>query len=147
VNYDGTFVCSALCVYHWIFSQPKTEHPPAWAYEAHVIRTERNVLQTWRRDTYLSKFEGVVASELAKRKLDHSYETLAFEVADGKIYIPDFLVRGHWCLLETKGKWALGQKAKMKLFVQRYPEIPLLVIPWIIRREFGYGRQSGLSLR
>jgi len=53
-----------------------------------------------------------------------------------KTYTPDFYFFNHGCFVEIKGLWMPSQRSKYKSFRKEFPDVRLLVIPWISRKEY-----------
>ena len=85
---------------------------------------------------FRSLYEMYVAHVMKDWGFLFAYETWAFYLSNGKIYIPDFLVLGHECFVEVKGKWSIGGKKKLGVFREDFPHLELLVLPWTLRHDF-----------
>lgn len=82
---------------------------------------------------FRSRWEMEVADWLTKCGISIMYEPFCFEVGEG-YYCPDFLTT-NGVFIEVKGKWGFGSKQKVKRFKDKYSSIPLIVIPYYLRKQ------------
>lgn len=88
---------------------------------------------------YRSEFERNFAEVMHSRRMRFSYEHLAFTWADDgatKFYSPDFYSSTHRAFVEIKGRWGAGQKKKFKSFREHFPEVSILLVPWVVEDQF-----------
>lgn len=124
-------VCSADClisriklfkrsIYYNTYTTSTVDYGPGNWWSFHFKRPFR------------SQFEELVALLLFKKDINFVYESYTFFI-NGVPYTPDFYVEEFDCFLEVKGVWTLGKKKKMEKFLNAYPDINYLVVPWPIR--------------
>ena len=121
-------ICSKECVLKWI--RAHTMYQGWWKEKDIYIRP---IVSTCFRSLY----ELAVFKVLQHCGIEVLYERYTFLLGGKATYTPDFCCVGHG-FFEVKGAWGVGSKTKMRKFNSLYPDIPLLVIPWTIRRDFGY---------
>lgn len=128
---DGPFVCSKDCVFKWMWT---SEMPEVVVDGKDVFIRSRSISRKDR--VYRSDIEKIFDSAAAWRSLFLDYELYGFSVGDKSlVYIPDFCYTRH-CFVEVKGMWMLGARTKVKKFREKFPEFPILVVPWILHKEF-----------
>lgn len=142
IPFNMDYLCSAKCVYAWIKMQSPVRLSLATRnsdiiYKKYVLGVPSEV-HSQKLDTfYRSKFESCFAEACADKGFESEYECVLFKVGNGT-YTPDFYFPKYGCFVEIKGQWGLGQKGKMTQFIKDYPMVPIVVVPWTLRREFGY---------
>jgi len=134
----GDYCCSVDCVLDWI-----RKFDTSWCWKSidgvYEVRDSMQPEQYYSRVlnmNFRSKYEGDVATTFAHRKLPFRYEPYLFQITDTKYYTPDFFMPTTGCCEEVKGKWGIGQQSKLELFREKFPLIPLLVVPWVLNEEF-----------
>lgn len=85
---------------------------------------------------FRSTYELKVASFFKQCGLDFLYEPYFFVIDGKKTYSPDFFIPKYDVFIEVKGFWGMGKKKKMSQFIQEYPHVNIIGIPWILRKEF-----------
>ena len=125
---DQPYVCSPKCVLDWI-SNLKDGEPAYW------FGGEPNELLTPHQMIFRSKFEERFFQWLCRENIASGYELYRFRVGDGW-YTPDFYLIDDYGFIETKGKWQLGQRTKFRRFRKQYPNVPILIVPWLLEKEF-----------
>ena len=125
------FVCSAACVLKWL---ENTRDTLLYGVGDTIKAGGVHKKQSFRTD-FRSDFERRFAEWLVKNGFVFGYEEWLFPVGT-TVYIPDFHVNPCAAFVETKGLWRLGQKKKFKKFRAQYPEVPILVVPWLLQNEF-----------
>jgi hypothetical protein len=86
--------------------------------------------------SFRSDFEKRVARFLRDQEFDFLYEPYCFEFETFS-YTPDFYVKPPYnCLIEVKGVFGVGGKKKLSLFLEYYPNINFIFIPWTMRSQF-----------
>jgi len=101
------------------------------------LKNQRLERQIWSKDLnefFRSEYELIVAGFLTYANVNYVYEALSVAVGK-KHYIPDFYLPDSGVLLEVKGLWMQGSKAKMKKLEKDRPDIPFLVVPWVLRKS------------
>ena len=139
----GPFVCSSTCVMGWLrrHKPPRkvTEHPGIFSAEmgpANDCYSHKIGLG------FRSSYELSVAEWFWEEDIGFMYEPYTFLLdTDTSSYTPDYYIPDYGCFLEVKGKW--HNRKKLALFRKLYPKIPLLVIPWPIRKTFQYDNKRG----
>lgn len=84
---------------------------------------------------YRSGYEVSVATFLNAEGLSFLYEPFQFSI-NCKTYTPDFYIPEYDCFMEVKGLFGLGNKAKIKKFVEQYPDLNYIFIPYTLKNEF-----------
>lgn len=131
---SGPFVCSKDCVFKWIKSNKWTGSSKG---ATRIIPERANA--SWSNKLwkfFRSDYEKYFAEEALLRKLFYEYEGYLFLLAGHVIYIPDFYFPGYDCFVEIKGLWGVSAKGKVKRLRKEFPNIPLLVVPWLLHEEF-----------
>lgn len=131
VSYTGDFVCSKECVLKWLGEELPEDQRQTAVKRAVCLWENRGDQPVFRSD-----YERRFADFLSRHAVLWDYERYGFFVGGKKTYMPDFFLPQYGVFLETKGKWGPGQKKKMAMFRNQYPEAPLLVIHWLINKEF-----------
>jgi len=122
---DEPYVCSRGCVRKWIGER----RGEIWVDELHKFGIKNS------SGGFRSDFERRFAQFLTDFSFWWEYERWAFPIK-GSFYIPDFHLLDTQAFIETKGLWRMGQKKKFRAFRKQYPDIPILVIPWLIYNQF-----------
>lgn len=85
-----------------------------------------------RQETgYRSGFEAKVGADLEDRSIPFEYEsfTIPYTVPERKTrYTPDFILKKQATLIEVKGEFDSGDRKKMKLLKQQYPELRIVML-------------------
>lgn len=131
---DEPYACSKECVRAWIEKTKNEVMIGIGQLMALGGKLQRKNVQ-FGFPAFRSEFEKRFATWLLQNKLLYGYEEWTFPVGT-TVYIPDFYINEAAAFIETKGLWRLGQKKKFKKFRAQYPEIPILIVPWIIQGEF-----------
>ncbi len=124
-------LCSADCLIKKIKTLEKTNNTYTLAEDDLPIG---NWWSSEFSTVFRSRFEELTAKLLRQNDLNFFYEKYVFYIDDVP-YTPDFYVPEHDCFLEVKGVWTLGKKKKLKKFVERYPTVNFLVVPWILNGD------------
>jgi hypothetical protein len=137
---DGPLVCSSRCVFDWLL-ETKAEVNPLSLGDTdrycgivdvgHPAEVYSNRLRMWFR----SHFEENVAEVLDDMDFKWKYESVGFTWKT-KIYTPDFYFPESHLFIEVKGKWQASQRSKYNDFREVWPEVKLLVVPWLLADEF-----------
>jgi hypothetical protein len=88
---------------------------------------------------FRSDYERYVAEAFSESGFSFEYEVYSFPVKLDNMrafWTPDFYLPDHRVLVEVKGPWGTGAKTKVVSFLKRYPESPLLILPWTIKDQF-----------
>lgn len=128
-------LCSADCLIDRIKTFEPTEM--VGSYSNITITTDYGPGTWWSvkfSQTFRSQYEELVALLLYHNLMNFEYEKYTFLV-NGVPYTPDFYVKDYDCFLEVKGVWTLGKKKKVEKFLQAYPNINYLIIPWTMRQS------------
>lgn len=135
VSYEGTFACSPSCILVWIEKNKS---------DAKITLKKAVDLCPEMRPDYKSDYERHFVRFLEKKRIHYEYERYGFFVGQKKTYTPDFFLKKYGVFLETKGDWGLGQKTKMKMFKREYPEVPILVVSWVVHTDFYRGNLTNV---
>lgn len=87
-----------------------------------------------RKHGYRSGLEDRTANQLKEAKKKHDYETVKLSYtkpATDHIYTPDFVLekkKGGQIFIETKGRWVMEDRKKLKLVIDQNPEIDLRIL-------------------
>ena len=128
---DTPYVCSADCVLTLIRKVEKKNDQPKIPFGS----IENNQWDPNQRPAWRSLFEERFARWLMSQQIAFHYEHYVFNVGDG-FYIPDFYLPQSGLFIETKGLWRMGQKKKFWNFKKQHPSIPILVVSWLIQKDF-----------
>jgi len=135
------FVCSPQCVIRWAVKY----------FNSIDIKSVKGVhkLNAYSNFSKRSQYENRVAQFLNMNNINWEYEEYGFylnaKIGLGSIstdsskcltYTPDFYLPEYNCFLEVKGVWMVGQKKKMRLFREQYPNVKLLVVSWLLYNKF-----------
>jgi hypothetical protein len=94
-------------------------------------------LDRWFRSNYECFF-----AEEGAGKFRMAYESWVFhwvkDNGSNAIYVPDFYFVDYGCFVEVKGAWRDGSRAKMVAFRKEFPNVPVVVLSWVVSKEF-YG--------
>lgn len=134
----GVFVCSASCTYGWL-KRNKREYKKGIATHPGIFESHMDaafdVYSSKIRLGFRSHYEMWVAEWMYEADLGFMYEPYSFLLqTDTSSYTPDFYIPDYGCFLEVKGLW--HNRKKLKIFRELYPKVPLLVLPWPIRKTF-----------
>lgn len=133
------FICSGSCLHKYLVSHQKIELPSNGVrffskMEIENQKTERTV---WSRDLnefFRSEWELIVASFFNYIDISYLYESVIIKIGR-RHYIPDFFLPDLNLLVEVKGLWLSGSKAKLRKLAKVRPDLEVLVVPWILRRS------------
>ena len=140
----GPFICSSTCVMGWFrrHKPPKKkvmDHPGIFSSEMGLANDCYSIKIGMG---FRSSYELSVAEWMWDADIGFMYEPYTFLLeTDTSSYTPDYYVPDYGCFLEVKGKW--HNRKKLVSFRRLYPHIPLLVIPWPIRKTFQYSNKRG----
>lgn len=138
---SGDFICSRFCLLRWISEHKDKERLAPKHIEGHVIpcMSRPDVCYSPSlKMSFRSRYEMVVAGAFYQAGLPFEYEKHGF-LLDSGIYIPDFFLIKEKVIIEVKGLWGIEGKRKIKEFRKCYPDYPLLVVTWLIRKSFDVG--------
>lgn len=124
INWKEPFVCSKNCVLSWIHSHKL----PLLNYSSFAVKL-------YDLKEYKSEYEKNVAKFLTNHNIKFKYEFIGFNLFN-ETYTPDFYLPKYGCFLEVKGLWGIGSKKKMENFRVIHKNINLLILPWVISKEF-----------
>lgn len=103
----------------------------------HICMSEGNIYSKKVEGSFRSRYEAKVAEFLHDAEIQYEYEPYCFKVRKN-IYVPDFYLPDHDCFIEVKGYFGLGSKSKLSKFLEDYPDVNLIMIPWTVRKELNY---------
>jgi hypothetical protein len=86
--------------------------------------------------SFRSRYELSVAEFLNTCGIEFMYEPYCFTLGESSILIPDFYLPKYDCFVEVKGFWGIGKKKKLARFIEAYPNVKYVLIPWTMRQEF-----------
>jgi len=139
----GPFVCSQNCMIGWIVTEGNESRLHPKHVRGHVVPEMADPDEAYSEMvemSFRSYYEAGVAEALFVALVPFEYERHAFKVGSkmdsNAIYVPDFFIIGYNVFVEVKGKWGISGRTKVNKFRLRYPQYPLLVIPWVIREDF-----------
>ena len=133
------FLCSPECVVAKIRSfaeqTPVSNIPFKEAEEIDPLG--RTAAYSWKLGkNFRSEYEVAVAEFLNTCSLLLDYEKYSFDVED-QTYTPDFYVRSPYnCFIEVKGLFSIGKKTKLTKFIEQYPDVNFILVPWTLRSDF-----------
>ena len=88
------------------------------------------------KKSFRSEYEATVAEFLNSSSFDFQYEPYCFQFGVFT-YTPDFYIKPPYdCFIEVKGVFGLGKKKKLTKFIEAYPDINFIFVPWTLREEF-----------
>lgn len=138
--------CSKLCIERFIKGRPIIDPKQrVWSSgcltgDERVIDQAAYVVSQLTGDGYRSNFERNVGDWLYLLEEEYEIEPVTFEVGKTGHVTPDLLLPRRDLLIEVKGVWALGQKAKFSRFLEEWlPQIDIIMIPWRLHAEFENG--------
>lgn len=85
---------------------------------------------------FRSRYESAVAEYLSLQNIDFLYEAGFFEVGKNSIYIPDFYLPENNSFIEVKGLFSGGSKTKYINLKKKYSKIRILLLSWLLHKEF-----------
>ena len=136
------FICSPECVVSKIELFGKSPHTLHENQKFFISDTDidplgRTAAYSWVLEkSYRSEYEVAVAEFLHTCAIFPEYEKYSFSVGD-HTYTPDFYIKDPYnCFLEVKGVFSMGKRAKLLAFLQQYPEVNFILIPWTLRSAF-----------
>lgn len=142
VHYSAVLPCSKKCMVDWVYKQKGLDPNRIDGASVSVMGPASKIYDARTNTFYRSRYERCVAEALIGHGIDFRYEAWTFVVGKG-IYTPDFYLPLYRCFLEVKGRWTLSQKTKHTKFLKIYgATVPIMVIPWFIREDFGFEEQD-----
>lgn len=130
---DEPYVCSVECVDVWLDLEGEKENGRLFNISDLGGRLDREAKE--HRDIFRSDFERRFSKWLDRKGEEWMFEAWTFPVGKGS-YTPDFWIVNASIFIETKGLWRMGAKRKFRRFRDQYPNVRILVVPWIIQFEF-----------
>lgn len=151
LDYGGPFVCSLPCVKNWIINGFHTRPDPMtlnsddrWIGPVDLgPPDDGGVYSQLLNMSFRSEFERNCAEFFFCEGLDLQYEKIGFKWGT-KLYCPDFYFPFYKSFIEIKGLWHCSTRSKYSSFREAFPEISMLVLPWVFERE---ARERTASLR
>lgn len=138
---DTDFLCSKECIVKKIQSfdtglyvNPDVKYDTASVLDVYLTAT----IYSKKFNAYFrSRYELAFAEFLNSSSFLFSYEPYSFNLGGYKCYTPDFYIKPPYdCFIETKGIFGIGGKKKLRTFLEQYPDINFIFIPWTLREEF-----------
>lgn len=83
---------------------------------------------------FRSSYEKLISDFLDILGVGWMYEPYQFDVGT-TIYVPDFYLPDKDIFLEVKGYWLNASRRKMSFFIQDYPKVNLILIPWNMKND------------
>lgn len=93
----------------------------------------------WHNIWFASRYDMFMAQWLTKLGERWWYEKYGFSIGKYRTYTPDFILPDRHLIIEMKGRWGSGQTQKMTQFLKQYPEVTIILVPWMLHKEFYYG--------
>jgi len=85
-----------------------------------------SVARIMRGTKYRSQFEIGLAKALARNNIPYEYETMKLTyIPKPRTYTPDFILTNTGIIVEAKGHLDKGDRVKMQLIKQQYPELDI----------------------
>lgn len=129
--------CSKECLLEKIKSFHKNGPRDYDVTANHICMCEGNIYSKKVNKYFRSRYEAKVAEFLKAEGIEFEYEPFCFRVRK-HTYVPDFYLPENDCFIEVKGYFGLGSKSKLSRFLEDYPTVNLIMIPWTVRKELGY---------
>jgi len=146
INFDEPFICSSNCILTWIVECGMTKDSVPCVSslsrkDIYFFNDYTDNIYGIRQldndgiDCFRSRYERSIALFLDANHIIFEYEKWGF-IMDSCTYTPDFYLPYYDCFIEVKGSWGAGVKRKMSKFRARYKSVRLLIIPWVLRKNF-----------
>lgn len=127
------FTCSLECIKEWVLRNCNHKFDPY--KEAELISTVFMCQGESNKISYKSEYERYFAFYISNIiRMSFGYEVFGFKLSTGT-YTPDFWLTAN-VFIEVKGLIGTGFRNKLKRFREEYPEVKLLVIPWVLKDNF-----------
>lgn len=141
--FSGPYYCSKECLTQYIHSahiprdpRDNTDGPEIKYLDSKIVNLSTGGVWSDRHKiAFRSKYEQKFANYLTDEGFVFEYEPYSFLLDSGS-YTPDFYLPDSDLFVEVKGSWGFGSKSKMKRFIEQYPDVRLIVVPWTLREEF-----------
>ncbi len=144
---NGSYAHHHPCVLKWLDKNGTKPFLKSHFYGAH---DGYGYVLPFQLRPYRSTYEEVFASKMDALKWPFLYEAVEFKWGL-KVYTPDFYFFDRECFVEIKGMWQPSQRSKYKSFRKEFPDVRLLVVPWISRSDYyetetvgGVGEKSSI---
>ena len=103
-----------------------------------------------KKTVYRSKFEGEIAQQLKKKKVEYSYEPswgkLSYTIpAKDALYTPDFYITtksGKQIIIEAKGIWDFQDRHKHLLLRRKYPDLDIRFVFYNSKNKIRKGSKT-----
>lgn len=133
-----TYFCSVSCLAKQITTAIDETHmvryDPFISDEYAITNDPYATWDTRKRMFFRSSYEKMVSDFFDIIEVRWMYEPYQFNVGT-TIYVPDFYLPDKDLFVEVKGYWLNASRRKMSFFVQDYPNVNLLLIPWNMKQE------------
>lgn len=138
---DGDLVCGPDCIMTWLMHDKHRVDPLTLNSNDRRVGTARlgrpeTVYSSLLGRFFRSNYEKNFAEVMASWGVVFTYETVAFVWNSTKSYTPDFYFPQYKAFVELKGRWGSGQRKKYKIFRAVFPEVSMLVAPWLLEGDF-----------
>lgn len=144
LDFSGNFVCSSACLIRWAEKNKKDNKKNLLKHPCVFESDMGNAFDVWSetiRMGFRSGYEKVVAEYFWDNDVAFQYEPYTFLLQKGDAsYTPDFFLPDYGVFVEVKG--IFHNRKKLKIFRELYPQIPLIVSTWAIRKTFKYKREN-----
>ena len=134
------FLCSKECLLHKIKSYKSNEQViPDLKYDMSYSLDSNQLTKGYSQIlemSFRSEYEAAVAEFLNSSSIDFLYEPFCFKFGVFT-YTPDFYIKPPYdCFIEVKGVFGIGKKKKLTQFIEAYPNVNFIFVPWTLRSQF-----------
>ena len=129
-------ICSRSCAWAFIETRPSGPNYLRVAQTNLEIDSPSECYSDLLGEFFRSKYELYVAEALSENGIKFEYEKWAFPISRTAFWTPDFHLPEERLFIEVKGPWGVSAKTKILSFLDRYPKVSLLILPWSIHKEF-----------
>lgn len=143
---DGEFVCSPSCLLQWFLKRSSADIDLIPAGKTHQwCGGTGDIYSEKLKIFFRSEYEKRVAEFFDSNELPFYYEKFAYKVpskgGSHSLYVPDFILPSCNSVVEVKGRWMPGSRAKLRRFRSIYPDIPIIVLVWPIQGHDEWGEK------
>lgn len=144
-----TYFCSAACLGNQIITTPEAKTATGYSIfkqdSSALVNDPYAVWDSFHDRFFRSKYEQMFANFLDYLEVEWEYESHFFLVGR-TIYVPDFYLPKKDIFVEVKGFWLSSSRSKMTSFVNSYPNISVLLVPWTLRHGIeGYIKEYNIG--
>jgi hypothetical protein len=134
------YLCSKKCILSRLssFTYYSCKYPAGGVEVAEGIDQPDFAYSTKVHQAFRSNFEMHVADWFYDSDIPFEYEPVYFQFAK-TMYTPDFWLPEQGVFIEVKGRWGDSKKGKLSQFMTAFPNVNLVLIPWVLRDEFYNG--------